>query len=368
MSKFVSGTVRQGGLTHQRADFVHEEISYPMLGVVLDVFCSDDALNLAATARQDQRAPTCQARVLVLQDGTDSPMILPNVTIMPPSGSGHDDFSEETPQPTNATIDGSPLPTNLETVDPKKLNGDWCVVHFIGGSIHQPVMLNWFPHPSNRKDPLTRNAAIGNLPQRRRVAKRFQGLRWVITSKGSLHINTEESNHPLNTDRVTRTENADGGDFRVTVKRGREFEVNFNPFTYNETDGVPDEPDLLWPANRVQQQREFIKSIMLMDQDFIQALAGRVLEVSATENLYIGRSSSATENIVLGQELKTLLQNILTAIIAHNHPTAVGPSGVPINVADFQNSLNSVLAEDQLSDWVFTQKGPPAASDPDDSK
>ena len=357
-----AGTVTQGGLKHQRADFQHERINYPVVGVVLDTFCSDDTLNTLAGVYQDGRASSCQARVMVIQDGSNQPWILPNVTILSNSGTGEDDFSEEIPKGTTGTINGSELRADFRDMSPIQLNGDWCIVQFIGGSIHQPVMMNWFPHPANRKDALTENTTRGNLPQARRQAKRFQGLRWVITSDGTLLIDTSESNHKLTEDRTTREANAEGGDVRFTVKRGREYEVNFNPFVLQQdANGNLVDPDFLYPPGARPETREETSTRLLMDQDFIRAVAGRVHEISASENLYFGTESSASENFVLGQELKSLLTDILNALLTHTHPTALGPSGPMLepSLSELTQALNSVLADEQLSNWIFGQKDPP---------
>ena len=43
----------------------------------------------------------------------------------------------------------------------------------------------------------------------------------------------------------------------------------------------------------------------------------------------------ATQQVVLGNVLTTLLSNLIDKLVAHVHPTPSGPSGVPANAADF---------------------------------
>ena len=58
--------------------------------------------------------------------------------------------------------------------------------------------------------------------------------------------------------------------------------------------------------------------------------------------------NSGKEPMVLGETLKNLLNDILTSITQLTVPTGLGPSGTPINSADFQNiasKLNTILSE-----------------------
>lgn len=353
--KYANGSVTQSGLNHQLADYNHEHIFTPVLGVVLSVYASDDPLNSGSFSAQDRRGFSLQAKVKVVQDGVNSSWILPNVTILPNGSTGHDDYAEEVPRGTTGTINGSEYDEN--TTPPRMLNGDWCVVAFIGGSIHQPVMLSWFPHPANRKDALTITGSNGNLVQDRRIAKRFQGTRLVVTSEGTILVDTTEANYRLKEDRKTREINELGGDIRVTVKNDREFELNFNQSVF----GDPAEEDFLWGANqRSAQERETTSTKLLMDKDFIRAVAGQVAEIYAGENAYIGKQGEATENLVLGQALKSLLSSVLQALATHTHFDSFGGTGPPMNSSDFTSAKASVDAEDQLSTWAFTQKDPPA--------
>ena len=67
--------------------------------------------------------------------------------------------------------------------------------------------------------------------------------------------------------------------------------------------------------------------------------------------IYLG-SADATEPIVLGDSWETLMGELIDALLAMTHPTPAGPSGTPLNAADFttiKNKLNSVLSKQNFS-------------------
>ena len=67
--------------------------------------------------------------------------------------------------------------------------------------------------------------------------------------------------------------------------------------------------------------------------------------------IYLG-SADATEPIVLGDSWETIMGELIDAILALIVPTPAGPSGTPINAADFttiKNKLNSVLSKQNFS-------------------
>src|SRR6201986_906772 len=102
-----SGTVTQSGLRTEECDYGHNNITHPVLGLVLAVFPCDDKGNRSANQNQEFRGHQLEARVLVLNDGSDSPWILPNVVVTPNGSTGADNFSEEVPRGPSTTLDGS---------------------------------------------------------------------------------------------------------------------------------------------------------------------------------------------------------------------------------------------------------------------
>lgn len=81
--------------------------------------------------------------------------------------------------------------------------------------------------------------------------------------------------------------------------------------------------------------------------------------ISITNNGIFFGSEIATEPMVLGIQFKTLMTDILDAIILHTHPTGVGPSGPPLNAATFSAQKTTVVNQDQLSDFIKAQKVAP---------
>ena len=62
---------------------------------------------------------------------------------------------------------------------------------------------------------------------------------------------------------------------------------------------------------------------------------------------------TGSNKMVLGDELKTTIENILNSITQLTVPTALGQSGVPLNVIDFQNikaTLQSILSNKSYLD------------------
>ena len=65
------------------------------------------------------------------------------------------------------------------------------------------------------------------------------------------------------------------------------------------------------------------------------------------DQVFIG-GSSATEPLVLGNALKGIIEELIDAITALTVPTGVGPSGPPVNSAQFtsiKSRLNNILSQ-----------------------
>lgn len=343
----IDGTVVPSGLNFNANDYGHMNVTYPVLGVVLNVFKSNDPHNTSSSNSRDGFGSHAQARVLVVNDGSDSPWIIDNVTITPSGSTGFDNYEEELPRGTTGTIDDAE--TEKET-NPNRYNGDWCVVDFIGGNIASPFMVTWWPHPSNKTD-----AAI--VTEGRRFAKRFQGTRFVATSKGSILIDTQEANRPK-TSNNTRKPEAVGGDIRVSMKPEREFEVNFNPFVK----GDPNEPEFLWGPNEQPQSRQTSNTSLKLTQTSIAACAGEEVNLTAqrgnvnvsTPEGDIKLGMDADQHAVLGDLLNTFLDKLITNIMQITVATPLGPSSVPLNSPIFASM--KIELQNHLSQFVFIKK------------
>ena len=356
-----SGTVSQSSLRKQDSDYGHDNIVHPVLGIVLNVYVSDDEANRSGQAMQDGRGSQIEARVLVVNDGSDSPWILPNVAVPPNSSSGVDNFSEEIPKGVSGAVDESQLPSNFTEASSVKLDGDWCVVDFIGGSINQPFIAKWWPHPANHRDPTSAGLAKNALLQGRRMVKRYQGTRFAVTSKGTVLIDTSEANHPVKNGKRIPVDT--GGDVRVTIKESKQLELNWNPSVF----GDPDEPDFLWPPQAQRQTRATRSTKVTITKDLIEAIAGEMVRIGAQRGNFvlttpqgnIELGAGADQPVPLGTNLKTAIEHLIdNAIKKLIVPTIFGPSGAveafPANVP----LLDAVKAElpGALSDFVFTRK------------
>lgn len=365
-TRFRSGTVSQSGMRIHRNDYGHYKLYYPVLGIVQNVYFSDEPLNVSATHRQNQRGPHAEATVVVINDGSDAPWILKNVVILPPSNTGSDDYSEELPNSTTGTIDGTELTFRTP---PCNMNGDICVVQFIGGSISQPCITAWWPHPTNIRDPITLGLKEGSLQQRRRIAKRFQGTRVVVTSKGTVFLDTTEANRPLKQlkpgERRTRDPNPVGGDIRVNIKPECEMSFDWNLPVFDE-----EEPDFLWSPEELldkSKTRKTDSSKVRFTKEEIKLIAGSLFEILVNRgNFTISTpegmqkfGKDADEPMVLGTRWKETMQKMIDdAILKIKVPTAWGPSGAaedfPANPVNF-NTIKNRLPDD-TSDFIFGKK------------
>lgn len=216
-----------------------------VLGVVLTVNHSDAETNRTAIQTADRRGYLHTATVLVVEDGRSSNFPLANVIITPNANVGIDNYSEQLPRGSTSLVTGEAWNGDLNNINPFDLDGDWCVVSFLGGSLDSPFILRWWPHPRNRFDPATsgnRNPSSNGgreryLNQKDRYFQRVNGAEFTVTQEGSIYLSTHLSNSTMSfgdpvtsTDgRFPRTTNADvGGSFKAWIKPSQAFELDFN--------------------------------------------------------------------------------------------------------------------------------------------
>ena len=120
------------------------------------------------------------------------------------------------------------------------------------------------------------------------------------------------------------------------------------------------DPGVLSNEFRVESERETSATRLLADQDFITAVAGRVMELAAHDNLYIGREGQATEPLVLGSTWESLMGSILDIIRDHTHSTALGPTGTTLPPHSVTIETTRAQLPTAQSDWAFTQKTAPS--------
>jgi hypothetical protein len=161
-----------------------------------------------------------------------------------------DDYSEHLPRGSTHRVDGATLNSAGAHVDPYDLDGDWCVVGFLGGSLDQPFVLTWWPHPKNALDAATsgngnptREGSGQSLDQVGRHFQRFNGVEFVITDRGDIYLSTTYANSRLTFDtssgptrgRWTRETNQDeGGSILVELKPSQTLELAWDA----QKDGV----------------------------------------------------------------------------------------------------------------------------------
>lgn len=258
-NRLPDGTFPQQSMTRNKSQYKVENMTIPMLGVVMAVRPSDDVKNRSAMEFSDYRGFVPECDVYIVADN----FTLPNVLITPDAPCGLDDFYERLPRASSALVDGTPLSSSLGGLNPAELDGDWCIVSFFKGKIDSPYIQRWWPNPNNRFDPATSGKAFPNkitgegtaLEQAGRYFNRINGVECVITTAGNINISTRFSNSkvdfqassplskvgkavagendtfklPSTEGRPSREEREDGGSVRLQVKPSQTFEIDFAP-------------------------------------------------------------------------------------------------------------------------------------------
>lgn len=243
-----AGTPVQQSMTRDTEQYANKRTNSLMLGIVLDVYASDDPTNESAQRSSDNRGFMHQCSVLILNDGNGVSYILERVYIPPTGVSGLNDYQEHLPRGTTRTLSGNTYNRSLIGIDPTDLDGEWCVVGYLGSNIDHPIIMNWWPHPKNTYDPLTTGQgnpdASGTpmaLNQKGRMFKRINGVEQVITRDGDVYFSTKFAGgatapeNPPNYGRYGRHNNPEvGGSIKVSVKTSQQLEIDFNSYA----DGV----------------------------------------------------------------------------------------------------------------------------------
>lgn len=245
-----SGSPVQQSMTARPQDYVGLNLTRTMLGVVLDVTPANDERNRSSYQREDRRGYLHTCTVLVIQDGRGTHFPLQNVIITPDSPSGLDDYYERLPRGSSSLTSGENYNNQLNHINPYDLDGDWCVVGFLGGSLDMPYVVRWWPHPHNPYDPLTSGNTNPNsagssptLVQDGRYLHRINGVEFVVTKQGHIYVSTTRTNSNLSfgadlspeEGRFPRSTDEDnGGSFKMWVKPSQSFELDFN----EQEDGI----------------------------------------------------------------------------------------------------------------------------------
>jgi hypothetical protein len=130
-------------------------------------------------------------------------------------------------------------------VDPGKLDGEWCVVGFLGGKIQDPFILCWWPHPANVYAPASSGfghpEGKAEVPgkalkqvdlemNRSRAMRRVNGTVFLVNKEGSFYLDTSEANSKaeVKDGKVKRTKIDKGGHVQVDICKDSQLEFNWN--------------------------------------------------------------------------------------------------------------------------------------------
>ena len=216
-------------------DTAYRRVFSPMEAIILSVQPSDSPDNLSSGVVSDSRGFRHECSVLVVDNNGEPSLILENVVIPPQSHSGINDFEEDLPRGVVEHVDKMELSENWKNLDWSRLDGEHCIVAFIGGSIDKPYIQNWWPHPANKHDPATTGAAclqqVDVKKYKTRAMRRVNGVLWLVTGTGDCYLNTSEANSSIEVSpKPKRTQYEKGGNVQVDIKSSQQLEVNWNTF------------------------------------------------------------------------------------------------------------------------------------------
>lgn len=240
------GTPIQQAMTVQPEYYSRMRMDTMMLGIVIDVMPADATDNESAQRSDVSRGFMPQCSVLVVSGGTGMSMFLDKVYILPDSLTGTNDYCEHLPRGSKRSLsnNGDPYNSSLLGINPMDLDGEWCIVGFLGGNVDQPFILKWWPHPRNSFDPLT--SGNGNpdgtgtpksLNQLGRMFKRTNGVEHVITRNGDVYLSTYFAGSEIAPELPHRfgrygrhLRPNEGGSVKVNIKPSQQLEINFNEY------------------------------------------------------------------------------------------------------------------------------------------
>lgn len=358
-------------------EFLTNDTVMPMYGIILDVYPSDSEKNYSAQGTFDLRGHRHECTVLAAENFALQPdVLLDNVVIPPQRPSGIDNFDEDLPRGCSQMIDESEYKDNFEKIDYGKLDGEWCIINFVGGSIDHPYIAAWWPHPSNRFDPATSGSGNegGALKQvdikknRSRFLRRVNGSYVLVSKAGDVYLDTSEANSSVTVKdgKIDRKLIDKGGNVQVDLAKKAQLELNFNDkehknprigagstsqLTVNgetvESDAPVTEPDLPHSDNgnvqgdpkvretsrtflRAREYELLVKSSKILvfadaqggfDGD-IELVCDKLTKIKAgsdvvveSPNIQIG-SASADEPMVLGTQWIDIMTQLITQLTA----------------------------------------------------
>ncbi len=235
----------QQGLATDPIDYKHYQMDGLMLGVILEVYPSDAETNRTARQSDQRRGFYHEAKVFLVNTNASTNLIVDHVVICPSVPTGLDDYYEHLPRGSSSRVDGARFSTTGAGIDPYDLDGDWCVVGFLGSSLDQPFIVTWWPHPRNFYDAATsgngnadRSGNPHALEQQDRYFRRVNGVEHTITGAGDVYLSTTYANSSLQFSpdrRATKgrfprgLDSENGGSVLVEIKPTQTLELAWDP-------------------------------------------------------------------------------------------------------------------------------------------
>jgi hypothetical protein len=165
-----------------------------------------------------------------------------------------DNFEEQLPRGSSKYINGEDFDISGHGNDVHDLDGDRCVVSFLGGNLRVPYTSCWWPHPRNKYDSQTSGeghpdsegvgrALVQCKNGRGRYFRRINGVEYTVSERGDIFVSTHYANSDIrpNPDgettngRFARDSNPNsGGGIRVNIKTTQNLELNWN----EQEDGI----------------------------------------------------------------------------------------------------------------------------------
>lgn len=353
----------QQSITVNPRDVSALNVTKTILGVVLSVNSADNDSNRSAIQRADRRGYLHTCTVLVVEDGRSSVYTLGNVVITPDFRCGVDDYYERLPRGCSGLVTGESWNSELNNINPYDLDGDWCIVGFLGGSLDTPYILRWWPHPRNPYDVSTsgqRNPADPSsspyLTQDGRVLHRTNGVEFVVTSIGDVYMSTNLASSdlkfgdPLSPEngRFPRDTDADnGGSVKAWIKPSQTLELDWNPPVNGI--GILDAPDpeipQTNPAN-VGRAEDKQNSYILLDKERALIEVPEKLEVISKQQILL--TSEEETILTVGTDLTADVSQSCTLTVGSDLTADVSGS-CTLKTPRFEVVLNESAGELKIS-------------------
>lgn len=236
--RFLDGTVVASSQT-EAEEWLDDRSTPLFIGVILSVKPADEKTNYTALNHDDFKGYRHECTVLAADYlGKQPDLLITNVIIPPGRHSGIDNFEEDLPRGCSGMVDDSQYKDSLQKVDYTKLDGEWCVVGFVGGNIENAFIVGWWPHPANTFDPATSGHAYDDkaLVQadlnkgKYRFLRRINGTYVVVNKEGTVYLDTTEANSSVRVKdgSLERTLVDKGGHLQVDICHKAQFEINLN--------------------------------------------------------------------------------------------------------------------------------------------